>query len=89
MSFFISLFQMLVKVKGIRVILTFALVLAVLNTLNTYVLSTFANFVMPDAMLKLWNFFSMNDCISVVISAYETKIITKLVIRFASAYLSG
>jgi hypothetical protein len=88
-GFFVSLFQMFFKFKFIRGMVVFTLVLATLNYLNDFVVSTFTNFVMPDVMVKLWNFLDMNDNVSIVISAFEAKFITNLVIKLGSAYLEG
>jgi hypothetical protein len=88
-GFFVSFFQMFFKFKLIRGMVVFTLVLATLNYLNTFVLSTFTNFVMPDAMVRLWNFFDMNNNVGIVISAFETRFIVNLVLKFGASYLEG
>jgi hypothetical protein len=87
-GFFISLFQLFFKFKVVRVVLVFSLVVAALNSLNTFIVSSFSNFVMPNEFVKLWNFFNMNDCVSLIISAYEARLITSLILKFGAAYLS-
>ncbi|MBX0311703.1 MAG: hypothetical protein JHC31_07975 [Sulfurihydrogenibium sp.] len=82
------MFQLFFKFKAVRTLIVFALVMMALDGLNNFVVSTFANFVMPNEMVKLWNFFDMNTCVSIVIAAFEGRLITNLILKFGAAYLS-
>lgn len=86
---FTSLFGLLKTEKWLRVGLAISIIVPALTVLYNYAIDVFTGFLFPDVFRQVWNFFGMNFCISVIISAYTTRDIIKLLIKFADIIGSG